>query len=145
MNKGMLSKACDTLIYDLEELRIHKQWRVEVVFDGYGRNLHGPLGDGPGGSRHNDKIDRVQQLVTKKVTDHGVRVIYSGAGKSADGYTEKRCVEAKAVTGGELTGRLIVASDDGMIRTVALSAGALCMSTDMMVNELKVVWKGSRF
>ena len=37
----------------------------------------------------------------------------------------------------EMTGSLIVASDDNMIRLAGTSAGALCMSSQRLVDELK--------
>jgi len=145
MNRGMLSRARETLVHDMEELRLVKGWRIEVVFDGYGRNVNGVMGDGPGGIGRNDKISRLDREASREVTDHGVRVVYSGAGTSADGYIEKRCFEAKSVTGGTMTGSLIVASDDNMIRTAASSSGALCMSAERMVDELKVVRKATKY
>ena len=71
------------------------------------------------------------------MTSHGVRVVYTGAGASADSYIENRCFDAKKVTGGEVTGSLIVASNDGMIRLAGTNAGALCMSSERLVDELK--------
>ena len=145
MNKGMISKARDLLIHDMEEMRALKGWRIEVVFDGFGRNTNGPLGDGPGSKAVRDRITKPDQLASKGVTTNGVRVVYSGAGTSADGYIEKRCFEAKAITDGKLTGSLIVASDDNMIRSVACSAGALCMSSGHIVDELKALRKSTMY
>jgi len=145
MVKGMLSKARELLIHDLEELHYIKGWRIEIVFDGFGRNTNGPLGDGPGTAKQRAKISKLDQQASKTVTDHGVRVVYSGAGTSADGYIEKRCFEAKSVTGGTLTGSLIVATDDNMVKTAASNSGALCMSAGRMVDELKVVRKATKF
>jgi len=145
MVKGMLSKARELLIHDLEELHYIKGWRIEIVFDGFGRSSNGPLGDGPGTAKQRNKISKFDQQASKTVTDHGVRVVYSGAGTSADGYIEKRCFEAKSVTGGTLTGSLIVATDDNMVKTAASNSGALCMSAGRMVDELKVVRKATKF
>jgi len=144
MSKGMLSRARDLLIYDLEELRALKGWRIEVVFDGYGRSTTGPLGEGPSGS-NNKGVSKSDSQAKKKTTDHGVRVVYSGVGMSADGYIEQRCQQAKQITQGRITGSLIVASDDGMIRTAASSAGAICMGAERMVNELKSLRKSAMY
>lgn len=145
MAKGMLHKAREYLVHDLEELRSLKGWRIECVFDGAGRPTTGPLGDGPGGSKQSDKVSREDMSASKKVTSHGVRVVYSGVGASADSYIENRCFEAKNVTEGKLTRSLIVASDDAMIRTAASSAGALCMGADRFVDELKAARKATMY
>ena len=139
MNKGQLHRARDTLVHDLEELRRIKGWRIECVFDGAGKASDpGPLGSGPGGSEYNaNKVKGSSTENTKAVTSHGVRVVFTGAGASADSYIEHRCFDAKKVTGGELTGSLIVASNDGMIRLAGTNAGALCMSSERLVDELK--------
>lgn len=145
MGKGMVSKARELLIHDMEELRALKGWRLEVVFDGFGRNTNGPLGDGPGSQKIRERISKPDQQASKTVTDNNVRIVYSGAGTSADGYIEKRCFEAKEVTEGKLTGSLIVVSDDNMIRTAACNAGALCMSSGRMVDELKALRKATMY
>ena len=139
MTKGQLHRARDTLVHDLEELRRIKGWRIECVFDGAGKASDpGPLGSGPGSSEYNEnKIRGSKTENTKAVTSHGVRVVYTGAGASADSYIEHRCFDAKKVTGGEMTGSLIVASNDGMIRLAGTNAGALCMSSERLVDELK--------
>ena len=90
------------------------------------------------------KVAMSDRQVNKKDTGRGVRIVYSGVGASADSYIERRCLDAKAVTGGKLSiggGSLIVVSNDAMIRMVATGAGALCMSSDRLVNELKAVKK----
>jgi predicted RNA-binding protein with PIN domain len=146
MNKGMISKARETLIHDMEEMRALKGWRIEIVFDGYGRNVNtNILGDAPGSASVRDRISKVDMEASKKVTDNGVRIVYSGAGMSADGYIEKRCFDAKRVTEGKLTGSLIVATDDNLIRNVAASGGALCMSAQRMVDELKALRKATMY
>jgi predicted RNA-binding protein with PIN domain len=143
MTKGVLSRARDLLIYDLEELSALKGWRIEVVFDGFGRSTTGALGDGPG--RNDGSISRSDAQASKKTTQNGVRVVYSGVGMSADGYIEQRCFEAKKVTDGRITGSLIVTSDDNMIRNAAINAGAICMSSERMVNELKSLRKSAMY
>jgi predicted RNA-binding protein with PIN domain len=145
MHKGMMSKARDMLIHDMEEMRALKGWRIEIVFDGFGRNVNGPLGDGPGSQSSREKISNSDQQASKDVTLNGVRVVYSGAGNSADGYIEQRCFDAKKVTDGKLTGSLIVATDDNMIRSVACNSGALCMSSGRMVDELKALRKATMY
>uniref|UniRef100_A0A7S4MBD6 Uncharacterized protein n=1 Tax=Odontella aurita TaxID=265563 RepID=A0A7S4MBD6_9STRA len=140
MKKGQLSRARDTLVFDLEQLRLIKGWRIECVFDGAGKSSSpGPLGPGPGSSEVSSRITGLQAQSKKKVTNHGVRVVYSGAGDSADSYISQRCFHAKNVTRGEMTGSLIVASDDNMIRVAGANAGALCMSSGHLVDELKAV------
>lgn len=145
MSKGMVSKARELLIHDMEEMRALKGWRIEIVFDGFGRNVNGVLGDGPGTSSMRDRISKSDEQASKKVTDNGVRVVFSGAGRSADGYIEQRCFDAKKITEGKLTGSLIVATNDNMIRSVAANAGAHCMSADRMVDELKALRKSTMY
>eukprot|EP00978_Attheya_sp_CCMP212_P007713 scaffold17925_cov56-Attheya_sp.AAC.6 len=145
MTKGMMHKAREYLIHDLEELQYLKGWRIECVFDGAGKSTVGPLGDGPGGGSQREKVSKPDQMSNKKVTEHGVRVVYSGVGASADSYIEERCFTAKSITNGETTGSLIVASNDGAIRTIASSAGALCMSSDRFVDELKAARKATLY
>lgn len=145
MNKGMLSKARNLLIHDMEELRALKGWRIEVVFDGYGKDVNGPLGDSAGSQMTRDKVTRSDQQASKKVTSNGVRVVFSGVGMSADGYIEGRCYEAKKVTEGKLTGSLIVATDDNLIRSAGTSAGAVSMSADRLIDELKALRKATMY
>lgn len=145
MTKGMTSKARETLIHDMEELRALKGWRIEVVFDGFGKATQGPLGDAPGSSQSRDRISKSDEQASKKVTENGVRIVYSGAGNSADGYIESRCFNAKKVTEGKLSGSLIVATDDNAIRFAATNAGALCMSAGRMVDELKALRKATMY
>lgn len=145
MTKGMISKARETLIHDMEELRALKGWRIEVVFDGFGKQTQGSLGDAPGSSIVRERISKSDEQASKKVTDNGVRVVYSGAGTSADGYIESRCFDAKKVTEGKLTGSLIIATDDNAIRFAAVNAGALCMSAGRMIDELKALRKATMY
>lgn len=139
---GNTQKARELLVRDLEELHNIKGWRIECVFDGFGRKINGPLGDaGPGGER----ISLSDREFTRHNTNSkGVRIVYSGIGASADSYIEKRCLDAKAITQGKLSvagGSLIAASNDVMVRLVATGAGALVMSSDRLVDELKAVKK----
>jgi len=103
------------------------------------------LGDGPGTASIRERISKADEQASKKVTDNGVRIVYSGAGTSADGYIETRCYEAKKVTDGKLTGSLIVATDDSMIRCAAANAGAMCMSAGRMVDELKALRRATMY
>ena len=142
LRNGQLSKARDTLVFDLEQLRLIKGWRIECVFDGAGKaTAHGPLGSGPGSATVNARVTSEATISRKKVTNHGIRVVFSGAGESADSYISHRCFDAKKVTDGETTGSFIVASDDSMIRVAGANAGALCMSSGHLVDELKAVRK----
>lgn len=143
MIKGDAKRARDLLIDDLENLRSWKGWRLEVVFDGMGRSLTGPLGSGPGGSRA--KPTPLDQATRKDVTKYGVRVVYTGSGIEADSYIEKRCADAKNITKGQLTSSLIVATDDAMIRLAAQSAGAYVMRSERFVTELKAVKKATEY
>eukprot|EP00559_Dactyliosolen_fragilissimus_P008193 CAMPEP_0184855044 /NCGR_PEP_ID=MMETSP0580-20130426/381_1 /TAXON_ID=1118495 /ORGANISM="Dactyliosolen fragilissimus" /LENGTH=509 /DNA_ID=CAMNT_0027349459 /DNA_START=277 /DNA_END=1806 /DNA_ORIENTATION=+ len=147
MRKGMLSKARETLIRDLEDLRVLKGWRIEAVFDGYGRESSssgGSLGDAPGNIASRARVHSSERNNNAEVSSHGVRVIYSGIGASADAYIEGRCLDAKRrVTAGKLSGSFIVASDDSVIRCAAVNAGAVCMGADHFVDQLKAVRMGT--
>merc|ERR1712157_677696 len=88
-------------------------------------------------NNHEQQISQSAQQATKKVTNHGVRVVFSGVGTSADAYIESRCYDAKQKTHGKYTNSLIVASDDGMIRSAASNAGAYIMSSQRIVDEIK--------
>ena len=145
MVKGNTKRARELLLADLEELHLIKGWRIECVFDGFGRSITGPLGSSPGGSGVNERVPQWERQVTKSDAGRGVRTVYSGVGASADSYIESRCLSAKSITDGKLTGQLIVVSNDGMIRIVATGAGALCMSSDRLVDELKAVRKSSEY
>lgn len=142
MLKGDTARARQLLVDDLEDLRLIKRWRIEVVFDGTKKSSVGPLGHGPGNS---DRPTRMDQANKADVSKHGVRVVYSGVGQEADAYIEARCARAKNVTSGALTGQFIVASDDGMIRIAGQNAGAMCMSADRFVSELKALRKAVEF
>jgi predicted RNA-binding protein with PIN domain len=147
------------LIHDMEELRALKGWRIEIVFDGYGRDVNGLLGSGSGSATANSgndndnngasdsrqKIAKIDQEATKKVTDNGVRVVFSGVGMSADGYIEARCYDAKKVTDGKLTGSLIIATDDNLIRSAGASAGAVSMSANRLIDELRALRKSTMY
>ncbi|KAL9188703.1 hypothetical protein ACHAXT_007081 [Thalassiosira profunda] len=144
MLKGNTQRAREMLVRDLEELHNIKGWRIECVFDGFGRKTGGPLGNAPGGER----VKRTDREFTRQDTGRGVRVVYSGVGASADSYIERRCLDANSITQGKLSvssGSLIVASNDGMIRSVATGAGGLCMSSDRLVDELKAVKKVTEY
>ena len=148
LKKQMLNcntqRARDLLVRDLEELHCIKGWRIECVFDGFGRKTSGPLGDSPGG----DRVSMSEREFKRQDLGRGVRVVFSGVGASADSYIEQRCIDAKAVTHGLLSvsgGSLIVVSNDAMIRMVATGAGALCMSSDRLVDELKAVKKVTEY
>ena len=127
------------LVDDLENLRSIKGWRIEVVFDGTRKSNVGPLGHGvTGGKTTTSRMDRANNI---DVSKHGVRVVYTGRGIEADSYIESRCGTAKEVTDGRVTGSFIVATDDAMIRVAGQSAGALCMSSQRFVDELKSMKK----
>lgn len=140
MVQGELYRARDALVSDLEDLKIIKGWRIEVVFDGAGRKGNDlSLGHGPGGAAASSKITAADKEHAKEVTEQGVRIVFSGAGRDADAYIEDRCIEALDVTKGKITGSLIVVSDDAMIRSVGQETGAHCMGCDRLISELKAV------
>ena len=148
MLKGDPSRARQLLIDDLENLQSIKGWRIECVFDGTRRSTIGPLGSGPGSSTANSMTGSVNpmtrgidQATKQSVSKYGVRVVFSGVGIEADTYIEGRCLGAKNVTHGAITGSLIVATDDAMIRLAGQNAGAVCMSASRFVDELKAVQK----
>lgn len=142
MAKGDSQRARQMLVDDLENLRSLKGWRIEVVFDGAGRSTRGPLGDGPGGK---PAITLTDRAIRKDVSKHGVRVVFTGVGVEADSYIEARCAQAKNITRGEMTSSFIVATDDGMIRMAGQSAGAVCMSAERFVDELKAMKKAIEY
>jgi predicted RNA-binding protein with PIN domain len=135
MVKGDLQRARQLLIDDLENLASLKGWRIEVVFDGTKRSTTGPLG------QYTSTPPRVDQANKVSESKYGVRIVFSGVGTEADTYIESRCIAAKNVTEGSLTSAFIVATDDVMIRMAGQNAGALCMSADRFVTELRAVKK----
>jgi uncharacterized protein len=139
MTKGDTGRARQLLIDDLENLQSIKGWRIECVFDGTRRSTIGPLGSGPGST--SSTTTSIDQVTKQSMSKYGVRVVYSGVGTEADTYIESRCIRAKNVTNGEITGSFIVATDDAMIRLSGQSAGAVCMSASRFVDELKAVQK----
>jgi uncharacterized protein len=150
MTKGDPSRARQLLVDDLENLQSIKGWRIECVFDGTRRSTIGPLGSGPGSTSSssnganglvNPVTRGIDQATKQSVSKYGVRVVYSGVGMEADTYIEGRCLRAKNVTNGAITGSLIVATDDAMIRLSGQNAGAVCMSASRFVDELKAVQK----
>ena len=146
MLKGNTATARDLLVRDLEELHYAKGWRIECVFDGFGRKVSANAHfDGPGNGITADRVPLNERAMSVTDTGRGVRVCFSGVGASADSYIEKRCLDAKDITKGKLTGSLIVVSNDAMIKLVGASAGALCMSSDRFVDELKAVKKITQY
>ena len=165
MMNGNTQRAREFLVRDLEELHNIKGWRIECVFDGFGRKVGGALSDTTttvstvdednnvvdSSSRNvqqKQKVSMTDRQVSRTDNGRGVRIVYSGVGASADSYIESRCLDAKSITGGQLSisgGSLIVVSNDAMIRMVATGAGALCMSSDRLVDELKSVKKVTNY
>lgn len=141
MRTGDTGRARRLLVEDLESLTTIKGWRIEVVFDGAGKSIHGVFGKGPGTTR----VTASDRAASKDVSKYGVRVVFTGVGIEADSYIEARCAEAKAVTDGAITRSFIVATDDSMIRMAGMAAGALCMSASRFVDELKAVKKATEY
>ena len=145
MTKGDTDRARQLLLEDLEGLASLQRWRIECVFDGAGRAaIQGPLGSGPGKSNNNNNVGANPTLAPFGKTGT-VRTVYTGRNIEADTYIEGRCAAAKNVTMGLTTSSLIVATDDSQIKLAANSAGALCMSSDRFVLELKAVKKGMQY
>jgi predicted RNA-binding protein with PIN domain len=152
MTRGDTDKARRLLLDDLEQLASLKGWRIECVFDGSGYNRQG---SGPqANTKTHGAVTTVKataeqnRQATKSIYNpvhKTVRVVYTGRGVEADSYIQNRCAEAKNVTEGKITSSLMVATDDSMIRMAALNAGALCMSADRFLNELKAVRKAMQY
>lgn len=79
MLKGHIERARDMLIRDLEDLHGIKGWRIECVFDGFGRSTVGPLGESPASG----KVSLLEREFNRQDTGRGVRIVYSGVGASA--------------------------------------------------------------
>ena len=145
MTRGDTDRARQLLLEDLEGLASLQRWRIECVFDGAGRaGIASPLGSGPGNQNSNSDIGTHPTLAPFGKTGT-VRTVFTGKNIEADTYIEGRCAAAKNVTMGLTTSSLIVATDDSQIKLVANSAGALCMSSDRFVLELKAVKKGMQY
>jgi len=146
MTKGDTDRARQLLLDDLEGLASLQRWRIECVFDGAGRAAAtpGPLGHGPGNAGTGADVGRNPTTAPFGRTGT-VRTVFTGRAVEADAYIEGRCAAAKNATLGKTTGMLIVATDDAQIKLAASSAGALLMSSDRFVSELKAVKKGMRY
>jgi hypothetical protein len=143
------------LLDDLEQLASLKRWRIECVFDGGGNNRRQtnlgngalvPIGRGKNafqGAVSTSTSGPGDMSPSKSVysKQNKVRVIFTGRGVEADSYIESRCADAKNITLGKTTSNLMVATDDVMIKMAAWNAGALCMSADRFVLELRAVKK----
>jgi predicted RNA-binding protein with PIN domain len=159
MARGDLEKARRLLLEDLEQLASLKRWRIECVFDGGGKNQKQshlgsgaliPMGKGKNafqGAVSTSSSSPADAVASKFVYSkwNTVRVVFTGRGVEADSYIEGRCADAKNITLGKTTSSLMVATDDGMIKMAALNAGALCMSADRFVTELKAVKKSMAY
>lgn len=145
MVRGDTERARQLLLDDLEGLASLQRWRIECVFDGAGRaGIPGPLGSSTGAGSNPNGIGKDPSLSPFGNTGT-VRTVYTGRGTEADAYIEGRCMAAKNTTLGLTTSSLIVATDDSQIKLVANSAGALCMSSDRFVLELKSVKKSMQY
>jgi predicted RNA-binding protein with PIN domain len=159
MTRGDSEKARQLLLDDLEQLASLKRWRIECVFDGGGNNRRQTnLGNGAlasigrgknafQGAMATSTSSPADTAPSKSVYSHQkkVRVIFTGRGVEADSYIEGRCADAKNVTLGKTTSSLMVATDDVMIKMAAWNAGALCMSADRFVLELRAVKKSMSY
>ena len=114
---------------DLENLQSIKGWRIEVVFDGAGRNNRvGPLGE------TRQRLSAADKATAKDVSKYGVRTVYTGAGIEADSYIEARCAEAKNVTNGAKTGTFIVATVSSTLCIVLCMDGSMDRSIVLVDN-----------
>ena len=145
MNKGDPERARQLLLDDLEGLASLQRWRIECVFDGAGKaGLSAPLGLGPGNKNPNAELTKNPTIAPFGKTG-SVRTVFTGKQTEADKYIEARCMAAKNVTLGVTTSSLICATDDALIRIAASNAGALCMSSDRFVLELRAVRKSMQY
>lgn len=96
--------------------------------------MKGVLGDRPGSVK---KVPTFEWVFKEEDNGRGVRIAFSGVGASTESYIEKRYLDDKEVTEGKLRGSLIMASNDVMIWMVRTGAGAVCMSCNHFINELK--------
>mmetsp|Transcript_14758 Transcript_14758/g.19455 ORF Transcript_14758/g.19455 Transcript_14758/m.19455 type:complete len:370 (+) Transcript_14758:156-1265(+) len=117
MEKDELDIAREMLINDLVELKYFKGWHVVVVFDGYRRN--GEL--------------------TVDHTGHGIDVVFTGGGYTADNYIETKTIDLNK----EGCREILVATNDNIIRGVALAHGGMILSAPKIIQEIKTAKKSS--
>jgi len=110
-----LEDARDCLISDLSILHAATGWYIEVVFDAY--KAAGP--------QKRESIDNVF-------------VTYTGASETADNFIERRFNELS----NEGFTNMIVATDDNVLRMVAGTVGSGYLSADMLVEELRIAYRG---
>ena len=109
-----LAGAREALISELSNYAGYKGWSLVVVFDGY-RRANNP---GSASSRG------------------AVRIVYTHSGLTADGYIEKAVREMKG------SGRILVATSDGLIQNSVLSHGAERLSARELESRVKnVSWQ----
>jgi predicted RNA-binding protein with PIN domain len=107
--------ARDCLISDLAVLRSATGWWIEVVFDAYKAMTP-------------QKSESIDSLL----------VHYTGMSETADNFIERRFGELAA----EGFTNMIVATDDNVLRMVAGGAGAGYLSASMLVEELRIAYRG---
>jgi predicted RNA-binding protein with PIN domain len=107
--------ARDCLISDLAVLRSATGWWIEVVFDAYKAMMP-------------QKSESVDSLL----------VTYTGMSETADNYIERRFGELSA----EGFTNMIVATDDMVLRMVASGASAGYLTCSMLVEELRIAYRG---
>ena len=107
--------ARDCLISDLAVLRSATGWWIEVVFDAYKAMTP-------------QKTESIDSLL----------VHYTGVSETADNFIERRFGELAA----EGFTNMIVATDDNVLRMVAGGAGAGYLSASMLVEELRIAYRG---
>jgi predicted RNA-binding protein with PIN domain len=99
----------------LAVLRSATGWWIEVVFDAYM-------------ARTPQKTESIDSLL----------VTYTGMSETADNYIERRFGELAA----EGFTNMIVATDDNVLRMVAGGAGAGYLPCSMLVEELRIAYRG---
>jgi predicted RNA-binding protein with PIN domain len=110
-----LDDARDCLISDLCVLCTATGWFIEVVFDAY----------------------KVKSPEKTEVVD-SIQVTYTGADETADNHIERRFQE---LSNSGYT-NMVVATDDNVLRMVAGSAGAGYLSASMLLEELRIAYRG---
>eukprot|EP01041_Mallomonas_annulata_P002070 gene2070-4046_t len=108
-------EARDCLISDLAVLRGATGWWIEVIFDAYESGLGG-------GSTCIDNV----------------YITYTTASETADNHIERRFAELRQ----EGFQNMVVATDDKVLQMVAGAVGAGYISANMMVEELRIAYKG---
>ncbi len=125
MQRGDLAEARRMLVEGLDELAGTRGWRVTVVFDA---------------AETKDRTERHTGggKALEEGTTENVEVVYSPMATEADAVIERMAFEAGGSTG---EGKMLVVTDDSLIRVAAGSSGATVLSCGLIIDELKSVRK----